>query len=156
MGDHGGHVVRCHSHPCHGFTFGGTLPDHHGFTVLCQPYRAEAVGVIHVCCPVASVIIKGAPCLGLNSDGVVSGHVLCFVAPIIGTGSNGLLASVCHLVNWLSIEDLTYQPQKEMIWFSVRWDDHLLRGKVNCRGGNPLMQTRNQRRNPLFCTLAHH
>ena len=67
-------IVRGDSNPGHGVALSGALPNDHGFTILCQPYRAQAVGVVHVRCPVATMRIKGAPCLGLDCDGVC--HVL--------------------------------------------------------------------------------
>ena len=80
---------------------------HHGVT---QPVLHPSVGtrlVMHgvadICCPIQTGDVL--PLMeGRAGDEVgSSGHdVLCVVhATIIGTGSDGLLASVCHLSNWL-------------------------------------------------------
>ena len=80
---------------------------HHGVT---QPVLHPSVGtalVVHgvadVCCPIQTG--HGLPLIqGRAGDEVgSSGHdVVCVVhATIISTGSDGLLASVCHLANWL-------------------------------------------------------
>ena len=53
------------------------------------------MGVIHVCRPVATVRIELAPCLGLDSDGVVSGHALVrLVETIIGTAIARIAAAM--------------------------------------------------------------
>ena len=53
--------------PCHRFAFGGALPDHHVLIVGC----CQLVGVGHVRCPLATPLVKGAPCFRLDCDGVV-------------------------------------------------------------------------------------
>ena len=46
-------------------------PDHAGFS----PLLGDAVGVAHVGCPLAPVLIEVLPGGGLDCDGV--GHVVC-------------------------------------------------------------------------------
>ena len=80
---------------------------HHGVT---QPILHPCIGVALVMHGVADVCCliqtgHGLPLMeGRAGDEIgASGHdVVCVVhATIISTGSDGLLASVCHLANWL-------------------------------------------------------
>jgi len=64
--------------PADRFALGGAHPDHAGLA----PLLSDAVGVVHVGRPVATVRIELAPCCGLDGDSV--GHCLVrFDAPSI-------------------------------------------------------------------------
>ena len=70
--------------PCHRFATEGDLPDHHVLVVVfCQPHGAEALGVLDVRCPVATVRIELAPCSGLDGVGEIAGHVSFAVVCIL-------------------------------------------------------------------------
>ena len=64
--------------PFHGGTVNGAHPNHAGLA----PLLGDRVGVVHVGCPLAPVLIEVLPGDGLNCDGV--GHlVFRFDAPSI-------------------------------------------------------------------------
>ena len=70
--------------PLHGGTMHGAHPDH----ALLSPLLSDAVGVTHVGCPHATVLIKLAPCGGLDCDGV--GHWSFAVETIIRGRGRGV------------------------------------------------------------------
>ena len=57
--------------PLHGGTVNGAHPNHAGLA----PLLGDSVGVVHVGCPLAPVLIEVLPGGGLDCDGV--GHVVC-------------------------------------------------------------------------------
>ena len=62
----------------------GAHPNH----ALLSPLLSDAVGVTHVGCPLATMLVKGAPCGGLDCDGV--GHWSFAVETIIEAGGWGV------------------------------------------------------------------
>ena len=71
-----------------------TLSRDHPDDALLAPCLSDAVSVVHVDRPVATVLIKVCPGRGLNGEG----HVLCFVESIIGTGWAGSGGCLCHFL----------------------------------------------------------